>query len=275
LLVSLLIATLPTVCLGAESRPVSRVPRSAHAWARFDENAWKRYRVVVENRDGSTVTSTSTTETKTSLEKVEDDGITLQFEAVTEVAGKCLVSEPTTVKYGLHGEPANDHLSIRDGGTADVTIGEAKYPCQVELIESHDEKTQTTTKVYYCPKTPPFVLRRESVTMDVEGMNKVSETVLEVKTLDVPFKILERTLSTSYIEVTTTQGGGRTKTCAYSSIHVPGGIVSHTSYQWDDSKRLVRQSTLTLVGYGFVPEKERPSVIQRWRTRHKTHRAAR
>ena len=79
--------------------------RQRHPWGRFEPGAWKLVRVVTETLDErGQVVSTSTTESKTTLKKVEDNEVTLLVELVVEIGGRRLDSEPQTVRQGFHGE---------------------------------------------------------------------------------------------------------------------------------------------------------------------------
>ena len=81
------------------------VGKAHHPWGQFKPGAWKVVRVVAESLDEKgVVTSTSSTETKTTLLKVEKDGITLGIEVEVEVAGKIFRPEPRTVKQSFYGE---------------------------------------------------------------------------------------------------------------------------------------------------------------------------
>ena len=92
---------LPLVCLG-DGADESGLTPEIHPWGRFHKGAWKRYRVVTESLDDNgQVVNTSVTETKTSLEDVGTDSVTLRVEATMEIAGKRLPAEPKTVRQSV------------------------------------------------------------------------------------------------------------------------------------------------------------------------------
>jgi hypothetical protein len=251
------------------------ITRYLHPWGRFQEGAWKRYRDVTETLDErGVVTNLSVTETKTTLQKVEGDGVTLLVEAVVDIAGKQLSTQPRTVKQGFHGKQANQKSVLRDLGTNQLTIEGRVIPCRVEQVEVADNASKTVTKTYYSPTVAPFVLRRESIVSDLEGKTKLSETTLEVVALHVPCKILSRLRSAAHVKAVTSHPQGTTTTWAYTSIDVPGGVLCQTAEERDEKHRLVRKSTLELIDYGFTPEQEHPGLFNRVRGRHRAHRSA-
>ena len=67
----------------------SGISAKLHPWGLFNPGAWKTVRVVTEalNEQGQVV-STSTTDTKTILVDLDNDGVTLEIQACIEVAGK-------------------------------------------------------------------------------------------------------------------------------------------------------------------------------------------
>ena len=251
------------------------VTRYLHPWGRFQEGAWKRYRDFTETLDEQgAVANLGVTETKTTLQKVERDGVTLLVEAVMDISGKRLSTPSRTVKQGFHGEQANQKAALTDLGTSQLTIEGRVIPCQVEQVEVSDNAGKTVTKTYYSPTVPPFVLRRESVVLDPDGKTKLSETTLEVVALHVPCKILSRLRSAAQVKAVTHHPKGTTTTWAYTSIDVPGGVLCQTAEERDDKNRLTRRSTLELIDYGFTPEQEYQGLFNRVRGRHRAHRSA-
>ncbi len=263
--------------LGPGLAPCQETPitRYLHPWGRFQEGAWKRYRDVTETLDEQgVVTNRSVTETKTTLKKVETEGVTLLVEAVVDIAGKQLSTQPRTVRQGFHGEQANQKSVFRDLGRGQLTVEGRVIPCRVEEVELTENGSKTVTKTYYSPTVAPFVLRRESVISDPEGKSKLSETTLEVVALHVPCKILSRLRLAAHVKAVTNHPQGTTVTWAYTSIDVPGGVLCQTAEERDAKNRLVRKSTLELIDYGFTPEQEYQGLFNRVRGRHRSHRSA-
>jgi len=260
----------PAVSLGQTIAPT----RQRHPWARFEPGAWKLVRVVTETFDEQgALANTSTTETKTTLKKVDDDGVTLLVETVVEIGGKRLDAEPQTIKQGLHGQPAGRSAKIKDAGTAKVTIEGREYPCRIEEVESTASNTKTLTKTYYSAAVAPYALRQESITTDLQTGATVGETEWHVASLSMPCRILREIRRAAQVRSVYRHAKGTTTTSSLTSIGVPGGIVCHTARELDGNGRLVRRSSLELVAYGVEPDDGRWGLWRRGRSGHR-HRSA-
>ncbi len=215
------------------------------------------------------VVSTSTTESKTTLKKVEDNEVTLQVEMVVEIGGRRLDAEPQTIKQGFHGELPGQVAKFSDGGPAKVAIEGREFPCRIEQTESTGGNTKTVTQTYYCAATAPYALKLESVTTDVQTGAKLSETEWQVASLGIPSRVLKEVKIAAHVKSVYRHPKGSTTTLAVISTDVPGGIVCHNARELDSNGRLVRRSTLELVAYGTDPEEGRGGFLRRGRSPHR------
>jgi hypothetical protein len=237
------------------------IGKAHHPWGKFKPGAWKVVRVVAETLDEKgVVTSTSATETKTTLLRVEEDGITLGIEVEVEVAGKLFRAEPKTVKQAFHGEIICRDVKINQPQSTQLTIGSANVPCQSQRIECSLANSKTVTDVYYSDKVRPLILKRHSVTGDPQGKRTTNETTATVMALDMPCKVLAEVKSASLVETVNKHGKGTVATWAFTCPDVPGGIIEFWSKEVDKNNRLLRRSTLELLGYGLEPE-DKPTWI--------------
>jgi hypothetical protein len=172
------------------------------------------------------------------------------------VAGKPFDAEPQTVKQGFHGETLCKDLKIKEQTAGQVTIEGRKVPCRIQQLECMGPTSKTVTRVYYSDTVPPYVLRREATTTDVDGENTLSETTVEVVAQDMPWKILTQRKGTTILKTVHKHPKGTATTWTLSSFEVPGGIVSHTSKEVDKSGRVIRRSTLELLGYELQYDEE-------------------
>ena len=242
--------------------PAPTISREHHPWGGFEPGAWKLVRVVTETLDEQgKVVSTGTTETKTTLVKVEDDGVTLEVDVCVEVAGKRFAAEPQRVKQGFHGEVADEQLRLSGAGSGKVAIGGQVIPCKILRLESTGNSSNTVTSLYYSDTTAPYILQRESVTTDLGGKTKLSETAVHVTALDVSCEGSESLGGVSRVEAVTKHPKGTVTTSAYSSTEVPGGIVSQKSEEFDKQNHLNRRSTLQMLSYGLKVEPERTGLF--------------
>ena len=256
---------LGSVC-GPESSgaQTTGITREMHPWGRFERGAWRYSRVVTESFDEhGTVDNTSVTETKTTLESVGSDGVTLRAEAVVEVAGKERDVEPQTVKQGFHGEPAGEKLVVQDLGKADLAMDGLRVPCRVEQLETAGPNGKTTTKIYYSTTLAPYVLKRETATADPESGAVLNQSTLTVLSLDRPCEILRRRKRAAHVETVASHAKGSTVTRAFTCTDVPGGVICQTSEERDAKGKLIRRSTLQLLAYGFSPDDEYSVEIKR------------
>ena len=268
--------SLPVVCRPDFSwAQKTGLTREMHPWGRFDKGAWRCFQVVTESFDErGAVANTSVTETRTTLEDMAADGVTLRVEAVVQVAGKERDAEPQLIKQGFHGELANGNLTVRDLGTAELTIDGRRIPCKVEQLETTGPHSRTTTKVYYSTSLAPYVLKREGVTTDLDGA-ELSRSTHNVLSLDRPCDILRRRKRAAHLETVLTHPKGSIVTRAFTSADVPGGVICHTCEERDANGRLVRRSTLRLVAYGLTPDEEQSVEVRRVPRRGlKSHRVS-
>jgi hypothetical protein len=243
---ALVLAMLCAPCVAAETGITAKL----HPWGRFEPGVWKVVRVATETLDEQgQLVSTSTTETKTTLVEVEQDGVTLEIEPRMEVAGKRFQAELQTVKQAFHGELAGAGLTTCPLADADVVIEGRKIPCKVERLESTGPNETTSTTLYYSTTVAPYVLKRECVIKEAGGKNVLSETLVEVTALDMPVQVHGKMCSGSHVKTTRKDAKGTTTTLAIVAADVPGGIVSHSSKEVDKEGRVVRRSTLELVDY--------------------------
>jgi len=229
------------------------ISRRHHPWGCFEVGAWTHVRVVTQTFEENE-TLISITETKTTLKELSDDGVTLLVESVVEVGGKQLQNEPKTVKQGWHGELAGRDVKVSHLGSGEVVIRNRRFPCKIQQHVVAGPSDKTTTRIYYSDTVEPFILKRESVTTELEGNAQLGETTVEVMDVDVPCRILASIRNTFHVKAVHTTGKGTATTIAFTSTRVPGGVIRHDSKQFDKKGRLIAQSSLELLDYGLEAE---------------------
>ena len=247
--------------------------RQHHPWGHFRPGAWKMVRVVTETLDErGLVTSTTTHDTRTVLQSVDANGVTLDVAVTVEVAGKRFEAEPQTVTQPFHSEAAGADSKPTPSGETTVTIEGKKVPVHLARLEYNgpNNTNKTATNIYYSDKVSPFVLRRETTTTDADGTAIVNESVVEVLATEMPWKASGEIKTTSLVKSTVKNSRGTIVTFAHTSPEVPGGVVSHTSKEIDRSGRIVRRSTLELVDFGLERQEE-PGGLFRLKRRPRFH----
>ena len=187
ILTALVLATFAGRCFAAEEAGISA---RHHAWARFQPGAWKLVRVVTESLDESgRVIGVNITETKTSLLRIDADGVELEVEVGVEVAGKQFDGLPQCLKQGFHGELAGGEVKFLPVAAAEVAIEDRKVPCRSQQIEVAGSAGRTSVNVFFSDTLSPYILRRQSKTTDPTGANVLSETLSEVVALNMPQRV--------------------------------------------------------------------------------------
>jgi hypothetical protein len=260
-----MLVLLVSLCPAASPGQETGITRKHHPWGRFEVGAWKRVREVTETFDPSGAV-VSITETKTTVKKVEEDGVTLLVEKVVDVGGKRIHAKPELIKQGWHGELANQQVKVSHLGRGNVQIQDLKVPCKIQQLELTGATSKTTTKIYYSDTFPPYILKRESVRSDLEGKTQLGETVVEVIDVNVPCRLLANIFTTFYIKAVHEHPKGKTVTLIDTSMRVPGGVIRRTSNDFDSDGKLIRRSRLTLLDYGLAPGEKRIGLFSRKRS---------
>ena len=226
-----------------------------HPWGRCAPGAWKIVSVVTKSIDErGEVSLQNTTESKTTLTDIDDEGVTLEVRAMVETGGRRFNPEAQVIRQGFHGELLGRDVKLKDLGTAAVTIENNKVPCRISRIECTSASSKTVTTVYYSDKFAPYILKRRSITTDLDGSDVLAQTDVEVLAANMPCEILGDVKCAAQVKTVHSHPNGTITTLAFVSPDVPGGIVGHTSKELDKSGRLVRQSVLKLVAFSFEPD---------------------
>ncbi len=253
-------------CCGSSLAQESAVPAKLHPWGQFEPGTWKVVRVVTETLDQQgQVVSTNTTDTKTTLLNVCNDGVVLEVEACMEVAGKRFRVEPQTIKEGFHGEAAGSKVTLKEPVDGQITIVDRKIPCKIRRLSLVGPNGRTDLTLHYSTTVPPYLLKRQCIVTDAEGKNTLSETDKDVVALDMPVRVLGRLRSGSYVRTVRKGAKSTVTTLAVVVPDVPGGVVSHSSKEVDKSGRLLRRSILELVDYSTDPDKDHSGLFGRKR----------
>ncbi len=259
-------ASLAACFFGRAAAQETSLPPQIHPWAIFAPGSWKLVRIITENfNEQGTVAGSSVSDSKTTLLDADDDGVTLEMRVCIEVGGKRIDSKPQTVNQGFHGEQENPALKLKEPATGRVVIEDRTIPCQVREMEWSNANSKTRASLYYSTIVPPYVLKRQSVTTDLEGKNVLNETSVSVQALDMPCKILGVLRSAAYVKTVQKTPKGTIVTLAVVCPEIPGGVVSHSSKELDPTGRLVRRSTLEMVDFKVESEQQRSGLFGRKR----------
>jgi hypothetical protein len=251
-------------------------PRDLHVWGRFAVGTWKKVRVITEALDShGSVTDTTTTETKTTLVRVDSKRLTLRIEATVEVAGKRFESQTQTVEYGYYGETSSERPDAKNLGNTQVTIEGRDVPCELRLVVATNVQQKQVMRLYLSDDVEPFVLKRETTTVQNAKSSADQQTTAETEVIavDMPYGVMHDVKSAAYER--TIQKNQRGTNIAFDVVCVdmPGGIVARTSKEIDPQGRLLRRSTLQLIDYHVAVDDDDEG--SKFLTRRQTRRARR
>lgn len=236
------------------------LPREIHPWGRFEAGAWKVVRATSESVGGGG--EILTTDTRTTLEGVDDKGVTLRVEVMVEVAGKRFRAEPQAIRLGFFGEPLGDKTRVVDLGEQKLTVQGREFACRVAEVQVQNAAAHLHSKIFYLADGTATVLRRESAKTDLEG-RVLEELTAETVSLDIPCKVGSAMFSGCQIRTLQKFPGGTSTTLAVFVREIPGGIVCQTTKEFDEAGRLVRRTSLELLDYALRGPLRR-SVPWRW-----------
>jgi hypothetical protein len=264
------------IFLGQAAAQEAAFPPEHHPWAGFPVGSWKLVRTVTENLDEhGNVTNVTTTDTRTTLVGVDASSFTLRTEISIEAAGRRLETPAQTLKQGLYGEAPGQMVEAKRTGEARLMIDGRTIACELRQVVIEADGVRRTSTLHYSDKIPPFILRRET-TAESAGDEPQRTTVVEVVSLDLPQRIDDELEQAMYIKTTQKLPQGTQVTLEVQVEDVPGWVVSHRASHFDTTGRLVRRSTLELLGFGYPAEAEankepnqppRPRRFQRKATR--------
>ncbi len=259
----------------AAAEPVKTVPvvteagsaQLRHPWGRFKLGAWALVRVVNETFDDKgAVVSTDMIETRTTLVKIEEDGVTLRLETSAWVSGKQVDAKPQEVKQCYHGGLCIKNVQVSYNSPVKIAVDGSEIECKVESVKLTDGDIRTSIRTYYNDTVSPFVFKRESETTNLTKKSTLSTLTIQVDALNMPCEVLDQIRSAAHYRVVRKQASGAvTTTLAYMSPEIPGSTIRHSSKQVDQKGRIVSRSILELTDFGLQSPKKRVGWLQRFR----------
>jgi hypothetical protein len=249
----------PLVCLlacavhaGGSWADEGVIPRERHPWAAFRPGSWKLVKVTTEtfDKDGKSL-GESVTETRTMLLSVDASSYELQIDVAVDVGGKRFPAQPRVTRQGFHGESEGQRATIRRLGDVSLKIADRALTARSAEVETMEKDTRRVTHVYYGAGIQPYVLSRRSLTFDADGKVK-QETDVQTQAVQVARTVLGVRRSTWETRTTQKHSAGSIVTDEVHCFDIPGGVVEHTSEEFDDKGVLLRRSNLSLVNYGIA-----------------------
>lgn len=237
--------------LRVEAAPVEDcvLPAARHPWASFQVGSSKTVRVTTETLDANgQITEASVNQTTTTLTDSTATDYDLQSKVEVEIAGKQFASQPTSVRQGFFGEQAGETVrtSLLAGSTLEVA-GQV-IPVQVAHVSITGRDSRREIMLYYCTTCMPYVVRRETKLFDAQHL-LIQESLTTTVGRELSIDLLGKRHFAWKTHTERTSAQGRVVIDETHCADVPGGVVEHTTQEFDAKDQLVRRSRLELVSY--------------------------
>ncbi len=236
-------------------------PRELDVWGRFAAGSWKQTRIVAETLDeAGKVSSTTSTDVRTTITKVDSQHVTLKITVAVEAGGKRYDAEPQTVQHGYFGEGPNQTVRVKELDKANLTIAGKAFPCQLQEASFDVSGQKTATKLFIDIGQTPYVLRRETSVSDPSNPGAAHEETGEVVMLDMPYRVRSEMKTVALERTEQKNSKGSTVSLDITCVDVPGAIVLRSLKELDSQGRVIRRSTIDLVDYSAVEEEQTPDA---------------
>ena len=224
-----------------------------HPWGRFLPNTWCIVQTVtVSNIDGRVVRSTQTV--RTTLQSVDESGVTLKKVETLEVGGNVIERRPQIVRYDFFNEPIQENVQVRQGEPVKLMIDRKVVPCAVRIYEQQTSGGHLTTTIWYTPYVYPYVLRVERILRDSSDGENAGQIIRQSVTLVQETSALKalrgNRRNRTYTLRTEERAGNITRiTEARCSWDVPGGLLESTTRELDAQGGEIRRSVSRMTNY--------------------------
>jgi hypothetical protein len=245
--------------------------RSIDVWGRFGVGSWKQTHIVSESLDDAgKVSSTSASDVRTAIVKVDGQHVTLKISVTVEAGGKRYDAEPQIVQHGYYGEAPNQLVRIRDLGKANVSVDGASYACLLREADIETGRQKTVLKLFESAAQAPYVLRRETMFSDSANPAADHQETSEITLLDMPYKVRTEMKTVALEHTVQKNDKGSTVTADITCVEVPGAIVLRSQKEMDSRGHITRRSTAELTDFNAVEEDQsvdnfRPRLFHRRR----------
>jgi hypothetical protein len=269
------LATLAALCAAAASAcgEERESLRYHHPWGRCGVGSSQTTRTVTETFDElGQPQGVTTNETRTTLEAVSADGVTLRLDVVLEVGGKRVTTQPQTIRQSFSGALANQTVNHKRLPDAPLKIDSREILCHEDELEILGQGQKRMVRISYTDKSP-LILKRMSNVVDASNPSGNSDTTTETIELDMPYKVLSEIKTVSLLRSVQTNPTGVTTTLSVSAPDIPGELVATTSKKVDAQGRISRRTVSELAAYRIFPLPTEPTP--NWtplRHRDKRHR---
>lgn len=239
----------------AQSEAPSPLSALEHPWGRFQPSSWCRTQTITWTvQDGKRVRNVN--ETKTILESVDQDGITLKEISSVDAGGKWIETAPVTKRFDFFGEPVREGTFVSRGEPEKLIVDNLIVPCEKRIYESTTSTGREKTTIWYSTQIYPYVFRVEKILRAAPGKGTREDTILSRSTTEVlessAFQIRKSKLGTYKIRKIRKSGNMTTVTETSCSRHLPGGIERKTVRELDGDGKEIRTVETRIINYQYT-----------------------
>ena len=233
-------------------RSVPVLTAQEHPWARYLPKSWVRTQTVTTTeREGQRVRNI--TETMTTLEAVDEKGLTLKSVMTVNIGGRSVEKPPETKTMDFYSESVPEGTTIEQRPATTLTVDRQLLPCEVRSYVSYAVDTKQRTTVWYSTQVYPHILRVERIRSTLATDKEPEEKILSSSTmelLETDSLRLRRSRAGNYRYRTITKTGDiTTDTMTTGSRLVTGGLGHETVRELDRDGKVIRTTETRMINY--------------------------
>jgi len=224
-----------------------RLAKVQTAWGNFAPGSGAYRRTVTRTYEQNS-TLTNVTDTKYTLESVEDNRFALRLENAVNIGGQNFTPDPQLIYYDFYQQRLGDAFTVTVLKPEVLSIQRKQVTCQVCKYTQKTEDWVQETTLWYSSLVMPYILKKELVRKSVADgtiLSRSTTTVTETSAL----RVFGRLLANYQILNIKISGTNRIETKGNYSDNVPGGLLSEVSVETNASNRVVSRTETTLLNY--------------------------
>lgn len=239
----------------SQSEAPSPLSAPEHPWGRFQPSSWCRTQTITwTQHDGKRVRNVN--ETKTVLESVERNGLTLKETASVDAGGKWIETAPVMKRFDFFGEPIREGTLVSRGEPEKLIVDSLIVPCEKRIYESTTSTGREKTTIWYSTQIYPYVFRVEKILRAAPGKGGREDAILSRSTTEVlessAFQIRKSKSGTYKTRKIRKSGNMTTVTETSCSRHVPGGVLRETLRELDGDGKEIRTVETRIINYQYT-----------------------
>ena len=241
--------------LPAQTEPERTVPTltaNEHPWAMYLPKSWVRTQTVTTTEhNGRKIRNI--TETVTTLESVDQNGLTLRSVTTSVVGGRSVETLSARETLDFYSEPVIEGVLIEQRPSTTLTIDKQLIPCEIRSYVLRTAETKQRTTVWYSTQIHPHILRVERIRTTLPTERDPTEKVLSSSTtelLGTDALRFRRSREGHYSYQTITKTGDITTDATMTgSRRITGGLDTETVRELDRNGKVIRTIETRMINY--------------------------